>query len=130
MLDTGLFGVREKIFPIDGALANVGHASTKFNGLAHRSLVSTRRRGVLHPVFYVHQREAAGMLVKIGQRILAGDADPAEIHFHGDEFGIRFGEEKIVREFSAERGGGIEFDGWIWIAKLSAGLLAGLSVGL
>src|SRR5216683_4229454 len=67
------------------------------------------------------------MLFEIGQRVLAGDADPAEIHFHGDEFGIRFGEEEIVRKFSAERLGGLEFERVIVIAELDAGLLAGFA---
>src|SRR6266851_7830872 len=127
MLDAGLFGVREKIFPVNGALANVSHVAAEFNGLAHRSLVLTRRRGVLHPVFYVDEREAAGIFFEIGEGILAGDADPAEIHFHGDEFGIRFGEEEIIREFAAEREGGIEFERMIVVAELDAGFLAGFA---
>src|SRR6266581_1511905 len=127
MLDTGLFGVREKIFPVNGALANVRHVAAEFNGLAHRSLVSTRSGGVLHPVFYVNEREAAGIFVEISERILAGDADPAEIQFHGDEFGIRFGEEEIIREFAVEREGGIEFERMIVIAELDASFLAGFA---
>src|SRR6266699_1865301 len=125
MLDAGLFGVREKIFPVNGALADVSHVAAEFNGLAHRALVSTRRRGVLHPVFYVDERETAGIFFEISERILAGDADPAEIHFHGDEFGIRFGEEEIIREFAVEREGGIEFERMIVIAELDASFLAG-----
>src|SRR5260370_39003706 len=93
---TTLFRSREKIFPVDGALANVGHAAAKSNGLPHRSLISGRRSGVLHPVFYVNERKTPGMLIEISQRILASHADPAEIQFHGDEFGIRFGEDEVV----------------------------------
>src|SRR5712691_6536986 len=127
MFDAGFAGVGEEIFPADGALADVRHAAAIFDGLTRRSLVSARRRGVLHPVFYVNQRETAGMLFEIRQRILAGDADPAEIHFHGDESGIRFGEEEIVRKFSAERLGGLEFERVIVIAELDAHLFAGFT---
>ncbi len=127
MLDAGLFGVREKIFPVNGALANVSHVAAEFNGLAHRALVSTRSGGVLHPVFYVNEREAAGIFVEISERILAGDADPAKVQFHSNEFGIRFGEEEIIREFAVEREGGIEFERMIVIAELDAGFLAGFA---
>src|SRR2546430_10242599 len=127
VLDAGLFGVREKIFPVDGALANIGHASAEFNGLAHRSLISGRRRGILHPVLDVNERETAGIFFEIGERILAGDTDPAEIHFHGDELGICFGEKEIVRELAAEEFRGIEFEGVIVIAELDARLFAGFS---
>src|SRR6266481_1428807 len=127
MLDAGLFGVREKIFPVDGALTNVGHAAAKFNGLPHRTLVSGLRRDVLHPIFYVNKRETAGMLIEISQRILASDANPAEIQFHGDEFGIRFGEQEIVREFAAERLSGIEIERVIVVGELDAGFFAGFA---
>src|SRR5712664_314115 len=127
MFDSGVSGVGEKIFPVDGALADVGHATAKFDGLAHRTLISTWRRSVLHPVFYVNERETAGILCEISQRILAGDADPAEIQFHGDEFGIRFGEEEIVRELAAERFRGVEFERVIVIAELDAGFFAGFA---
>src|SRR5260370_24984185 len=110
MFDYGVTGVGEKIFQVDGGLADVGHAAAKFDGLAHRSLVSARRRGVLHPVLYVNERETAVILGEISERVLAGDADPAEVHFHFDESGIRFVEKEIVRELSAERLGGIEFE--------------------
>src|SRR5438552_16965476 len=127
VLDAGFLGVREEISPVDGALTDISHASAEFNGLAHRSLVFARRRGILHPVFYVNERETAGIFVEIGERVTAGDADPAEIHFHGDEFGIRFGEKEIVREFAAERQSGIEFERVIVIAKLDASLLGGFA---
>src|SRR2546430_7727664 len=127
VLDAGLFGVREEIFPVDGAPTDIGHASAEFNGLAHRSLISGRRRGILHPVFYVNEGETAGIFFEIGESILAGDADPAEIHFHGDELGIRFGEKEIVRELAAEGFGGIEFEGVIVVAELDASLLAGFA---
>src|SRR5438874_7351097 len=127
VLDAGFLGVREEISPVDGALTDISHASAEFNGLAHRSLVFARRRGILHPVFYVNERETAGIFVEIGESILADDADPAEIHFHGDELGIRFGEKEIVRELAAEGLGGIEFEGVIVIAELDASLLASLA---
>ncbi len=75
----------------------------------------------------MNERETAGILFEIGQRILAGNTDPAEIHFHGDEFGIRFGEEKIVRKLAAERQGGVEFERVIVIAELDAGFFAGFA---
>src|SRR5947208_924855 len=53
--------------------------------------------------------------------------DPAEIQFHGDELGIRFGEKEIVRELAAEGFGGIEFEGVIVVAELDASLLAGFA---
>src|SRR5712692_7588344 len=127
MLDAGIGGMGEKIFPVDGALADVGHATAEFNGLPHRTLVSTRRKGILHPVLHVNERETAGILFEISQRILAGDADPAKVHFHGDEFGIRLGEEEIVREFAAERFGGIEFERMVVVTELDAGLFAGFA---
>src|SRR5439155_27309977 len=127
VLDAGLFGVREEIFPVDGALTDIGHAVAEFNGLAHRSLISGRRRGILHPVFYVNLRETAGIFFEIGERILASDTDPAEIHFHGDELRIRFGEKEIVRELAAEGFGGIEFEGVIVIAELHTSFLAGFA---
>src|SRR5258708_5854458 len=110
MFDSGVTGVGEKICPVDRALADVSHAAAKFDGLTHRTLISTWRRSVLHPVLYVNKRETAGILGEISQRVLAGDADPAEVHFHFDEFGIRFVEKEIVRELAAERLGGIEFE--------------------
>src|SRR5437762_2969108 len=127
VLDAGFLGVREEISPVDGALTDIGHASAEFNGLAHRSLVFARRRGILHPVFYVNERETAGIFVEIGERILASDTDPAEVHFHGDELGIRFGEKEIVRELAAEGFGGIEFEGVIVVAELDVSLLAGFA---
>src|SRR5216683_134591 len=45
MLDASLVGVRKKIFPVDRALADVGHAAAESNGLAHRPLVSAGGRG-------------------------------------------------------------------------------------
>src|SRR5260370_5425226 len=102
VLDSGVAGVREEPFPVDGTLADVGHAATKLDGLAHRTLLSIRRRSVLHPVLYVNERETAGIFFEVCPRILAGDAAPAEIHFHGDEFRIRFGERDIAGEFAAD----------------------------
>src|SRR6266436_4113079 len=127
VFDAGFFGVRKKILPVNGALADVGHAATESNGLAHRSLVSAGSRGVLDPVFYMDERETAGIFFEISKRILAGDADPAEIQFHGDELGIGFGEEEIVREFAIERQGGIKLERVIVIAELDAGFLAGFA---
>jgi hypothetical protein len=51
------------------------------------------------PVLDVNQWEAAGILVEIGDGILAGDRHPAKIHFHLYESGIGFGEKKIVWQF-------------------------------
>src|SRR5207302_11144053 len=73
VLDAGFLGVSEEISPVDGALTDIGHASAESNGLAHRSLVFARRRGILHPVFYVNERETARILLEIGRRILASD---------------------------------------------------------
>src|SRR6266446_1746219 len=119
--------MREKIFPVNGTLADIGHVAAKLDGLAHGALVSAGGRSVLHPIFYVNERKAARIFLEIRERILAGDADPAEVHFHVDEFGMRFGEKKIVGEFAGERIGGIEFERVIVIAELDAGLGAGFA---
>ena len=71
--------------------------------------------------------ETAGIFLEVGQRIFAGHTDPAEVQFHGDEFGIQFGEEEIVREFAAERFGGLEFERVIMVAELEASFLAGFA---
>src|SRR5438874_12466116 len=72
----------------------------------------------------MHKREAPGVFIEIRDGIFPGDTDPAEIHLHGDEFGIRFGEKKIVRKFAAERIGWLKFEGVIVVAELDAGFLA------
>src|SRR5882762_1893990 len=110
MFDAGFFGLREDALPINGPLPDIGEAPANFHRRAGGALVAVRGVRVFDPVFYVDQRETAGIFLEIGQRILAGDVDPAEIQLHGDELGIRFGEEEIVRKFSAERRGGIEFE--------------------
>src|SRR5437773_7973703 len=127
MFDTGLTRVREKILPVDGALTDIGHAPAVFDGLAHGALVAAVGTRVFHPVFYVNEGEAAGIFFEISEGILSGDADPAEIHFHADEFGIGLGEKKIVRELAAESFGWLEFEGVIVIAELDAGFCAGFS---
>src|SRR6266481_7282752 len=127
VLDARFRGVREKVFPIDGPLADIGHAAAKLDGLPHGTLVGSWRRNVLDPVFYMNEREAAGILFEIADRIFAGDADPAEIQFHGDEFRVSFAEKEIVGEFAAERVGGIEFERVIVIGELDAGILAGFA---
>src|SRR6266478_10238297 len=55
MFDAGFAGLRENALPIHGALTDVGHATAEFNGLAHRSLVGTRRGCVLDPVLDVNE---------------------------------------------------------------------------
>src|SRR5713101_6280083 len=102
MFDAGFFGMREDTFPINGALPDISEAPANFHRGAGGALVGVRGVRVLDPVFYVDEGETARIFVEINQRILASDADPAEIQFHGDKFGIGFGEEEIVREFAAE----------------------------
>jgi len=94
MFDAGFAGLRENALPIHGALADVGHAAAEFNRLAHRSLVRARRRCVLDPVLDMNEGEASGIFFEVGEGILAGDADPAEIQFHGHQLGIQLGKEK------------------------------------
>src|SRR5712664_1222346 len=127
MFDAGLAGLREDTLPINGALPDVGLAAAEFNGLAHRSLVSTRRRCVLDPVLDVNEGKAAGIFLEVGEGILAGDADPAEIEFHGHELGIQLGKEKIVGELAAKRCGGVEFERMIVVGELDACFLAGFA---
>src|SRR6266850_8499836 len=127
MFDAGFAGLRENALPIHGALTDVSHAAAEFNGLAHRSLVGTRRGCVLDPVLDVNEGEAAGVFLEVGEGIPAGDADPAEIQFHGHELGIQLGEEKIVGELAAKGCGGIEFERMIVVGELDAGLLAGFA---
>src|SRR6267378_3615326 len=127
MFDTGFFGVREDALPINRALADIGEAPANFHRRAGGALVGIRGVGVLDPVFYVDERETAGIFFKISERIFAGDANPAEIQLHGDELGIRLGEEEIVREFAAERIGRNEFERVIVIAELDAGFFAGFA---
>src|SRR5882762_5288359 len=127
VFDAGLAGLRENTLPIHGALAYIGHAAAEFNGLAHRSLVSARRRCVLDPVLDVDEREATRIFFEVGEGILSGDADPAEIEFHGYELGIELGEEEIIGEFTAERLGGVEFERMIVVAELDPGFLAGFA---
>src|SRR5258706_2327453 len=125
MFDAGLFGMREDALQITGALAAIGEAPANFHRRAGGAFVTIRGVGVLDPVFYVDERETAGIFLEIGQRILAGNVDPAEIQFHGDEFGIRLGEEEIVREFAAERISRNEFERVVVTAELDAGFFAG-----
>src|SRR5437764_9852927 len=124
VLDAGLAIVREEIFPVNGALADVGHVAAILHGLAHSALVATVGPGVFHPVLDVNEREAAGILIEIRERIFSGYANPAEIHFHGDELGIGFGEKKVVRKLSAESLRRLKLEGMIVIAELDAGFFA------
>ena len=96
MLDTGLFRVREKIFPVDGSLADVSEMSRKFDR-ARCSTVAAGGMGIVHVILHMNEGEAAGIIIEIRDRIFSGNGDPAEIHFHNDEFGISFGKKKIVR---------------------------------
>src|SRR5215831_8325052 len=57
VLDAGSAVVREKILPVDGALANVGHMAAILDRLAHGALVAAIGTGVFHPVFDVNARE-------------------------------------------------------------------------
>src|SRR5713226_2910973 len=127
MFDAGFFGMREDAFPINGALPDISEAPANFHRRAGGALVGVRGVRVLDPVFYVDERKTARIFVEINQRILASDADPAEIQIHGDKFGIGFGEEKIVGEFAAERFGGIEFEGVIVVAELDTSFFAGFA---
>src|SRR4029077_1094566 len=111
----------------NGALADISHAAAEFDRLAHRALVVAGGRSVLDPVFYVHEGKTAGIFVEIGDGILAGDTDPAEVHFHGDEFCMSFGEEKIVSVFAAEGIVRIEFERVIVVAELDASFGAGFA---
>src|SRR5438045_4561020 len=124
VLDAGFAIVREKIFPVNGALADVGHVAAILDGLAHGAFVAAVRTGVFHPVLDVNEREAAGILIEIRERVFSGDANPAEIHFHGDELGIGFGEKKVVRKLSAESLRRLKLEGMIVIAELDAGFFA------
>ena len=72
----------------------------------------------------MNEREAAGILIEIRERIFSCDANPAEIHFHGDELGIGFGEKKVVRKLSAESLRRLKLEGMIVIAELDAGFFA------
>src|SRR6266853_3878993 len=127
MFDAGFFGVREDAFPINGSLTHVSEAPANFHRGAGSPLLSVRVVRILDPVFYMNEREATGMFVEIGDGVFAGDIDPTEIQFHSDEPGIRFGEEEIVREFAAERFGGIKLEGVIVVAELDAGFFAGFA---
>src|SRR5260370_24876154 len=108
MLYAGFLGWAKDSFPIMGAVPAVGRAAAIFHRGAGGALVSVRGVGVLDPVFYVDEGETAGIFLEVGQRIFAGHTDPAEVEFHANEFGIQFGEEKIVREFAAKRIGLLE----------------------
>src|ERR1035441_582490 len=77
------------------------------------------------PILDVNQREAAGVLIEIRDGILTAHRHPAKIHFHFYEFGISFGEKKIVRQFSAEAAGFRKLEGMIVIRELDAGLFRG-----
>ena len=92
VLDAGLFGLHEDALPIDGALANVGEATLEGNRRPGGAAETARRIGIQDIVFYVNEREAAGVLVEIGERIFASNSDPAKIKLHGHELGIQFGQ--------------------------------------
>src|SRR4029077_17786711 len=127
MLDARFLRLSEDALTINGPWPDIGEAPANFHRRAGGALVAIRGVGVLDPVFYVDKGKTARIFLEIGERILAGDVDPAEIHFHGDEFGIRFGEEEIVREFAAEGISRNEFERVIVIAELDAGLFAGIA---
>lgn len=127
VLDAGFGAIGEDAFPVYGAAANVGEAPGEGYGWAGGSAEAAGGAGVLHKVFHVNQREAAGVFLEIGERIFAGDADPAEVEFHLDQLGIEGIEEKIVGEFAAKRFGRLEFEGVVVVGELDAGFLAGFA---
>src|SRR5713226_1781179 len=127
MFDAGFFGMREDALPINGALPDISEAPANFHRRAGGALVGVRCVRVLDPVFYVDERKTARIFVEINQRILASDIDPTEIEFHSDELGVCLSEKEIVREFAAERFGGIEFKRVIVVTELDASFFAGFA---
>src|SRR5438270_851627 len=126
MLDAGFAVMSEKIFPVDGAFADVREMSQEFDR-AGCPAVAAGTVGIVHVILHMDKREAAGIFIEICDWIFSRNGDPAEIHFHGDELGIRLCEKKIVREFSAESFGRLEFERVVVIAKLNASFLAFLA---
>src|SRR6266404_8499712 len=99
VLDTGFAGVRENLLPGNDAAADVSeklHLSVRAGGRRVLGL------GKLLDVLNVNEREAAGILVEIFDRVFAGDGDPAEVELHFDVLGIG-GEENVIGKFAAER---------------------------
>ena len=78
-------------------------------------------------VLHVHQGEAAGIALEIGDGIFAGNADPAQIHFHLYEIRIGRREQVIVRQLAAEAGIGSELPPVIVVGELDVGFLAGFA---
>src|SRR6516162_9801116 len=67
----------------------------------------------------MHHRETARVAFEIGQRVFACHADPAEIHFHLDEFRVGRFEEVVVCQFAVEAGIRRELPPVIVISKLN-----------
>jgi len=99
VLDAGFAGRREDALEIDFALAGVDEVAGLGVGTGGAFVIVTTR-SFRRPIFHMHEREAARITIEIFQRIVTADGDPAKVHFHFDELGIRFGEEKIVRRRS------------------------------
>src|SRR2546428_537367 len=105
------FRLREDAPPVNRAAADFGHLM------------------ILGHVLDVHEREAAGIAVKIDKRVLSPFGDPAKIHFHLHELRIGLREKDIVRQLAAERLVFDKFEGMVVIAELDARLLAGIQFG-
>src|SRR5258705_6996907 len=120
MLDAGSLVVRENMFPVDDAAADVSHVWHFLNGARGGAFGAL---GKHFHVLDVDEREAAGIFIEIFDGIFAGHRNPAEVEFHLDVIGIG-SEQNIVRKFSAKRIGRLKFESVIVIGKLNAGFFA------
>src|SRR5260370_7972084 len=100
MLDAGFARVREKIFPVDGALADIGQAAPDFHRGAGGALVGVRGWGVLVPDFYLNGGEVAGDVVKVGDGFRAFAAHPPELHPHAHNLVTLLADIEVSRQFS------------------------------
>ncbi len=123
MLDAGFLVVRENMFPVDDAAANIGHVGHFLIGASGGAFGAF---GKHFHVLDVDQREAAGIFIEIFDRILAGYGNPAQVELHLDVIGIG-GQENIVGKFAAKRFGRLKFKSVIVIGKLNAGFFAGFA---
>ena len=80
-------------------------------------------RQFLH-VFHVHQRKTPRIALEIGQGVLSGNTDPAEVHLHLHQVRVGRFEQIIVRQFAAKTCVRSELPPVIVVAKLDPGLLA------
>ena len=127
VLNAGLVGVREDPLPIDDAGTWRGHILFfQFVGVERGDLVRSKVRH-RSKVLDMDHREAAGVALEILERVLAGNADPAQVHFHHDQVGVGRGEQVIVRQLAAEAGVRAELPPMVVVAKLDAGLFAGFA---